>query len=892
MRIRSLLLLFLWFLSLVAACAGEGGPATPPLPAASPADGRTTVRFAVFDWDRTAYSERLAAFEEVHPDLHVEIVSADALLGGNPAGWPDDLESVLFKAADVVALGPSRDAVRRGLVRDLAPLSAGDAALDSADFYPALLEAYRWDGGTWALPTAATFQLIYYDRAALAAAGVAWPRPGWTWGQFLDAARALTVREGGEVTRWGFVERMPNPRPFVEGRAGPLVDYGANPPVPRFDAPEVAAAVAWYAGLYLAEQVAPVATVQEAGAAAVSPAELLVEGGQAAMWTALAGSAAPGAVDEAGAAPYPVDEGAPLGTTPFWPPGLAMSAGTTVPRAAWQWMVFLTRQPPVDSGTGIVALPARRSVAQSSGFWDDLDPGLVRALRYAADHALAWHPDDAGDEALDRALDAILGAGTPLDEALVEAQSRALADLQAAATRPAPAATFAVALPVPEDEGAAEVITFLGTGGAPAVEAYRDLAALFAGDHPGIVVDVVTPTFEQNLSDLAAAADCFEWPVVSPGLEEEAAILSLDPFLEADPAFPIDDFYPQLLDAFRREGQLWGLPSGTVPYVIEYNKDLFDAAGVAYPAAGWTVDDFLATAVALTHGENETKQYGFVGQVYEYLDLLLMLDRLGARLVDRGVDPPAFGFDDPSTVDALAWYAALATEHGARPVFGSGLSAAMDHALLAERDALVTEGHAAMWTSYGPNTDFVEREALDVGIVPLPAASDGASGSGYQRASGYYISSSTPHRQACWQWITFLTGQVGTADGLPGRRSVAESGAYRRLAGDERADVYVASLGSESESIWQAFAAEPWMSPAFAWLYRAYDQVLQGDAGADLALHDAQRLANDYRACVAARSAFVDRAAWEACLHDVDPTLPEDAAGSGGGAMPTGRHGG
>jgi len=61
-----------------------------------------------------------------------------------------------------------------------------------------------------------------------------------------------------------------------------------------------------------------------------------------------------------------------------------------------------------------------------------------------------------------------------------------------------------------------------------------------------------------------------------------------------------------------------------------------------------------------------------VGQVYEYLDLLLMLDRLGASLVDRGVDPPTFGFDDPSTVEALGWYAALATEHGVKPVLGSG----------------------------------------------------------------------------------------------------------------------------------------------------------------------------------------------------------------------------
>jgi len=73
--------------------------------------------------------------------------------------------------------------------------------------------------------------------------------------------------------------------------------------------------------------------------------------------------------------------------------------------------------------------------------------------------------------------------------------------------------------------------------------------------------------------------------------------------------------------------------------------------------------------------------------------------------------------------------------------------------LFAERDALITEGRAAMWTSYGPDADFVEREALNVGVAPLPAAPDGTSKSGYQRTYGYYISADTAHRQACWQWI-------------------------------------------------------------------------------------------------------------------------------------------
>jgi ABC-type glycerol-3-phosphate transport system substrate-binding protein len=869
----------------LAACAGSGQGLVPstqlpesgaPVATAQSMGERTPIRFAAVDSDRVIYEQRIATFEELNPDLHVEMVSADALLGIGPAGG-SEAERSLYHTADVVAINPTRHAVRRGLVRDLAPLMAADATFDAADFYPNLVDAYRWSGGTWALPLSANYQLIYYDRNAFDRAHVAYPQPGWTWGEFLDRARALTVRQGDEVTSWGLVQAWPHPRSFVEGRAGPLVDYTANPPRPRFDTPEVAGAVRWYADLYLAASVTPFLSPQPGAAtAAVSQGELFIERGQAAMWTALAGTQAPiQGVGNPGVAPYPVAERAGRGTTPFWPGGVAMSAGTANPQAAWRWLVFLTYQSPVDGSAGLAALPGRRSVAQSSGFWDGLDADLAAALRYAVDHSLPWHPDDAGEQALGEALDAILDEGTPVAEALSAAQAKAAAELEMATARDAPEPGFVVALPA-EDVGPGAVeITFLASGGAPALESYRDLATLFKEDHPDITVNVALPTLgQQSVSGLAAGADCFESLATLPRTGEPVAILGLDPLVDADLAFPMDDFYPQLLDAFRAGGQLWGLPAGTTPYLLEYNKDLFDAAAVDYPAPGWSTDDFLAAAVALTKGEGENRQYGFVGQVDEALDLVLMLGRFGAHPIDDRVDPPAFAFDDPATVRAVAWYAALATEYGVKPVFATRLGEPAARADFVERDALMNAGRAAMWTSYGPNTDFVERAGMNLGVAPLPAAPGGSAGSGYLRTSGYYISASTSHPQACWQWITFLTGQPGSADRLPARRSVAESDAYRRLAGDERAAAYIASVGQAGAPVFQPFGGDPWLSPSFYWLFRSYGQVLAGESSAEQALQEVQQLADDYRACVVERDAFEEPKAWQSCLAQADPTLP------------------
>ena len=71
---------------------------------------------------------------------------------------------------------------------------------------------------------------------------------------------------------------------------------------------------------------------------------------------------------------------------------------------------------------------------------------------------------------------------------------------------------------------------------------------------------------------------------------------------------------------------------------------------------------------------------------------------------------------------------------------------------------------------------------------------------------------------------------------LPARRSVAESQAYRRQAGDERAAAYLASVaGSGRSSIRQILSQQPWLRGATYWLFQAYVQVLNGEAGAEAA---------------------------------------------------------
>jgi multiple sugar transport system substrate-binding protein len=892
---KKLLFIVLVMALLLSACGKKkkspAATSTPETPDAG--EGWVTISFAAYDWEQTRYEDLVKMFEQANPDLHVRLVSVNEvleldLLGGE---WPDDAWQRLASRADVVSLDAGTDEVREGLVRDLTPFFQADPNFQRDDFYPGVLESSQWEGGTWYLPTEVNFDLIFFDKDAFDNAGVSYPEPGWTWDDFLDKARALTIREGDEVTQWGFVQPWPNHLPFIEGRTGPLIDESTDPPTPRLDQPEVAEAVRWYANLYLKEEVVPfLESPDEDAGLSEFEGQALVENGKAAMWREPATSWEwRKEQGNRGVVPYPVDT-PDSHTTPIWVQGLSMSAGTAHPDAAWRWMDFVGRQSDESNRSFILGLrlPARRSVAESSGLWDEQDEELTQTLRYAIDHSYVtpWTTEYylASQNA---SLEEVLSGEKSVDEALAEAQEQVEAAIEEELARQAeatPIPTFVVVAPEEEEPVGEEVTTITfspGMGAVSNMQAYRDAAREFHETHPDIKVEVEMPEFMGGpigMQSMAENADCFQWSPDIQDPEDRAAVLSLEPFLDADPSFNTDDFYPSLLEQFTWQGQRWGLPAELQPYVIEYNKDLFDAAGVDYPALDWTTDDFTELAVALTQGEGEAKQYGFVPQAFELSDMLLLIERRGARLIDESADPPVFTFNDPATVEALRWYAGLSTEHEAKPVFMADLTDVADATgFFLKQEGLISEGRGAMWARLGLMVIVGlggGRDELNTGVAPLPFGADGASGGG--SAYGYFISAQTESRQACWQWITFLTEQPDLAQGLPARRSVAESDAYRQRVGAEQAAVYQACVaGAGRASGFDLFAGEEWLSGGILWLGRAYDQVVNGEASVEEALNAAQKMADDYRACVITKDAFSDGEAQQACMQEVDPTLPD-----------------
>src|SRR6478609_7907414 len=76
-----------------------------------------------------------------------------------------------------------------------------------------------------------------------------------------------------------------------------------------------------------------------------------------------------------------------------------------------------------------------------------------------------------------------------------------------------------------------------------------------------------------------------------------------------EPGVNWNDFWPAERQAVQVGGKVIGMPALVDNLALVYNKKLFDQAGITYPTANWTWDDFRAAAQKLT--DSSAKQFGW-----------------------------------------------------------------------------------------------------------------------------------------------------------------------------------------------------------------------------------------------------------------------------------------
>jgi multiple sugar transport system permease protein len=182
-------------------------------------DAGAAVELTVMHWSGEGGQEEdaivedlLRRFEQSHPGVRVRRINP-----GDSGSYYTKLQTMMAagEPPDVFYVGTERLAAfaSAGLLAPVEPYleqdaAAGDpAALDLDAFYRSTVDAFRFDGratgrgALYGIPKDFTTVGFYWNQDLFARAGVPAPHAGWTWDDFLAAARAVAALEDPDGSR-------------------------------------------------------------------------------------------------------------------------------------------------------------------------------------------------------------------------------------------------------------------------------------------------------------------------------------------------------------------------------------------------------------------------------------------------------------------------------------------------------------------------------------------------------------------------------------------------------------------------------------------------------------------------------------------------------------------
>jgi multiple sugar transport system substrate-binding protein len=286
-------------------------------------------------------------------------------------------------------------------------------------------------------------------------------------------------------------------------------------------------------------------------------------------------------------------------------------------------------------------------------------------------------------------------------------------------------------------------------------EVQRALVDAFEAEHPNIKVNLtILPEsgFTDKMTTTLGAGEgapdvAFFW---DSNWYPQA--LDLTPYIEADPNLGPETY----LEGFWNTRAVWqdkivGLPLGVGANFVMYNKDVFDEAGVDYPTADWTTDDFIRIASQVADpdkhrwgGDRPRDAYRAIWNNYGsflYSDDSMTVDGY---------------LNSPQTVAAYTWLWDL-VDSGATPtpadieILGTEGTGPID-LFMAGRLAMATLNQGHMLNAIDAGVNF--------GIVPEPQV---AGNERYVNAWSLTASiwAGTKHPDEAYQFLSYWVGPEG-----------------------------------------------------------------------------------------------------------------------------------
>ncbi|MBE9001023.1 ABC transporter substrate-binding protein [Nostoc sp. LEGE 12447] len=315
-------------------------------------------------------------------------------------------------------------------------------------------------------------------------------------------------------------------------------------------------------------------------------------------------------------------------------------------------------------------------------------------------------------------------------------------------------------------------IKLSGWGGSPVEQKLlRQVLQEFEVQHPTIKVkyEVISDQYMDVIKTRLvgeAAPDVFYLDALeAPFLMSQNVLEPLESYIT--PEFDLTDFEDTLLDSFKYQNHIYGLPKDYSTLALFYNKKAFAAAGLSNPPTTW--DELRNYSKQLT---GKLNKYGF-GEIPELARQAYKIKAFGGQLIDQngsatfaseaGLKGLELVVDQYQKDRSSAQKSDVGTNSGSE-MFGQS------------KVAMVIEGNWAIpyLTETFPQVEFA--------TAPVPTI-NGKKGTMVFTVA-YVMNNLAQHKAEAWELISYLTGKegmqkwTGTGFALPTRKSVAKNLGY------------------------------------------------------------------------------------------------------------------
>lgn len=417
------------FLVSLFLCSGCGREAT------NGTEGAVTLHVA--DWGGASSDPNMMRFERnvaaewqrLHPNIRVQ---QEHIPGSGEYVSKMLTAFVAGTEPDVMSLDASSAAafIENHTLRDLTPLVKQEN-LDISVYYPNVLDMARRGDSLYALPADFTPMMLYYNKRLFDKAGIPYPKDGWTWADFRDACRKLTVTPSGAMhpTQYGFQAEnwMPGWIMWLWQNGGDALTPDGKRATGALNSPVTIEAIQFFADL-IKERLAP--SLSQTQAQGADP----FNSGLVAMkisghWNIVGLKASETIrLEDVGVVGLPQNK---KRVTVLYEMGYAITNGSKHPREAWEYVKFMSG-PFVQRERAVlgIGISGNRFIAESRRHISPLEPIFLDNVR----HGIApWgarvenyaQVEDIGKEMMDE----ILVGGVPVPDAAGAAARRIDAEL-------------------------------------------------------------------------------------------------------------------------------------------------------------------------------------------------------------------------------------------------------------------------------------------------------------------------------------------------------------------------------------------------------------------------------------------------------------------------------